>query len=57
MQLDFDEELEPLHGVYGSLDAELEVQRTIKRPELTAFLCLPKKDIGPIKVHVENKGT
>ena len=40
VQLDFDEELGPLHGMSGSADAELEVQRTIKRVELTAFLCL-----------------
>ena len=45
-----------LHGMYGSLDAGLEVQRTIKRKELTAFLCLLKKVIAPIKVHVDNKG-
>ena len=32
------------------------VQRTINRAELTAFLCLPRKVIGPIKVHVDNKG-
>ena len=29
--------------MYGSKEAELEVQRTIKRAELTAFLCLLKK--------------
>ena len=33
-----------LHGVYGSMEAELEVQRTIKRAELTAFFCLLKKN-------------
>ena len=38
------------------MDAELEVQRTIKRAELTAFLCLLTKVIGPIKVRVGNKG-
>ena len=38
------------------MDAELEVQRTIKRAEVTAFLCLLKKVVGPIKVHVDNKG-
>ena len=54
MQLDYDEEL--LNGMYGSMDAELEVQRTIKKAELTAFFCLLKKVIGPIKVHVDNKG-
>ena len=42
----------------GSMEADLEVQRTIKRAGLTAFLCLLKKKkvIGPIKVHVDNKG-
>ena len=49
VQLDVDEELGPLHGVYGSMDAELEVQ-------LTAFLCLRMKVVGPTKVHVDNKG-
>ena len=56
VQLDYDEELGPLLGMYGSMEAELEVQRTIKRAELTAFLCLLKKVIGPMKVHVHNKG-
>ena len=57
VQLDYDEELEFLHGVYGSMVAEFEVQRTIKRAELTAFLYLPKMVIGPITVHVDKKGT
>ena len=39
------------------MDAELEVQRTIKRAELTAFLCFLRKVIRSIKVHVDNKGT
>ena len=39
VQLDYDEEMGPLHGMYGSMEAEYEVQRTIKRAELTAFLC------------------
>ena len=42
--------------VGGTLDAELEVQRTIKRAELTAFLCLLRKAIGPTMVHVDSKG-
>ena len=54
--LDCDEEMGPLHGMFGSMEAELEVQRTIKRAELTAFLCLLERVIGPIKVHVDNKG-
>ena len=44
-----------LHGMYGSMEAEHEVQRTIKRAELTAFLCLLRKVCGPIKIHVDNK--
>ena len=38
------------------MEAEFEVQRTIKRAELTAFLCFLRKVIGPIKVHVHNEG-
>ena len=37
------------------MDAELSAQRTIKRADLTAFLCLLKKGLGPIKVRVDNK--
>ena len=57
VQLDYDEEMGPLHGMYGSMEAELEVQRTIKRAQLTAFLCLPKRVIGPVRAHVDNNGT
>ena len=49
VQLDYDEELGPLHGMYGSMEAGFEVQRTIKTAELTAFFCLLKKVIGSIK--------
>ena len=38
VQVDYDEALGPLRGMYGSMEAELEVQRNIKRAELTAFL-------------------
>ena len=31
------------------------VQRTIKRAELTAFLCHFNRVIGPVRVHVDNK--
>ena len=55
VRLGHDEEMGPMHGMYGTLDAELEVQRTIKRAELTAFLCL-LKNIGPTLNHVDNKG-
>ena len=56
VQLGHDEEKEPTHGMYGTLHAELEVQRTIKRAELPAFLCLLRKAVGPTMVHVDNKG-
>ena len=54
--MDYDEEAGPLHGMYGSMEAAYEVQRTIKRAALTAFWCLLRKVRGPIKVHVDNKG-
>ena len=38
------------------IGGRIEVQRTIKTAELTAFLCLLKKVIGPIKVLVDSKG-
>ena len=50
-QLDYDEEMGSLHGMYGSVRAEFEVQRAIKRAELTAFSCLLNRVIGPIKVY------
>ena len=43
VQLDYDEEMVLLHGMYGSMEAELEIQRTIKRAELTAFVCFLKR--------------
>ena len=55
VQLDH-EELVPMHARHGTLDAELEVQRTIKRAELTAFWCLFWKAIGPTTAHSDNKG-
>ena len=46
-QVDPCEEMEPVHEMYGTLDAELEVQHTMERAELTVFLCLLGKAIGP----------
>ena len=37
LHLDYDEEMGLLHGMYGSMEAENEVQRTIKKADLTAF--------------------
>ena len=52
MQLDHDEEMEPKHEMYGTLDAELEVQRTRTSTELMAFFsCVTKK----IKKKIENR--
>ena len=45
-----------MHGVDGTTDAELEVQRTNERAELTAFLFVLKKGIGRTNAHVDNKG-
>ena len=56
VQLDHDEDMEPMHGMYGTLEAQLEAQHTIKRAELTALLCLLRKAIFPTVVHVDNKG-
>ena len=39
VRLDHDEELGPTLGMYRSVEAEFEVQRTIKRAELTAGNC------------------
>ena len=55
MKLDHDAEMEPMHGMYGTLDVELDVVRTIKRAELTASVS-SKKVIGPTMVHVDNEG-
>ena len=52
VQLDDDEELGPMHGMYGTLEAALEVQRTIKRAD---FLCLLRRAIRPTMVHVDKK--
>ena len=42
--------------VYGTLDAELEVQRTITRAELTAFLCILEGIVGLTTAHVDSQG-
>ena len=56
IHLDLDEELGSMHGMYGSPEAESEVQRSRKKAELTAVRCLLKKVFGPTLVHVDNKG-
>ena len=56
VQLNHDEEMGPMHGMYGTLGAKLEVQRTIKSAKLTAFLCFLRKAISSTLVHVGNKG-
>ena len=49
VRLDYDEEMGPLHGMYGSMEAELEIRRTIKRAELMALLCLLNRVIRPVR--------
>ena len=44
-----------MRGTNGSLDAELEVQRPIKRAELTAFLRLLGRIVGHTTAYVDNK--
>ena len=56
VQLDHDEDMEPMHGMYGALDPDLELQRTIKMAELTAFIRHFRRRVGPTTAHVENKG-
>ena len=53
VQSDHDEE--STHDMYGTLDVELEVQRTIKRAELSVFVCLLRKMTDPTVGHVDNK--
>ena len=54
MRLDHDEERGPMHGMYGTLDAVLEVQRTPSRERhYQFFLCFLRKAFGPTVVHVE----
>ena len=55
VQLHHDEDMGPMHGMYRTLDAKFEVQRTIKRAELITFLCLLRKAIGLTMGHVDNK--
>ena len=47
--------MEPMHGMYGTSDAVLEVQHTVQSGELTSFLCLTRVIIGPTTTHVDNK--
>ena len=46
LQLDNDKEEEPWYAIHGTMLAELEVQRTMKRAELCAFTMLPGR-VGP----------
>ena len=42
-----------MRGMYGTLNAEFEAQRTIKRAKLTA-ISLFRGSVGPTTGHVEN---
>ena len=54
VQLDQDEELGQVHGMYGTLDGEFEAQRTTKRVVLTGFLCLLRRVVEPTTVLVRH---
>ena len=56
LALDCDEEMEPLLGMYGSVDAEFERQRTISRTRSSRLSCVCKKSDWPVRVRVDNKG-
>ena len=56
VQLDYDEEMGPLHGMFGSMAAEFECQRTIKTAVLTAFFCFLRKVGELVKIQLDNKG-
>ena len=56
VRLDHDEDMGPMHGMYGALDPDLELQRTIKRADLTAFIRHFGRVVGPTTDHVDNKG-
>ena len=45
VQLDYDEQMGPLHGMYGSTEAEYEVQRTIKRGGGDSLLAPPQESM------------
>ena len=50
VQLDHDWDMRPMHGMDGTLDAEFEVQRTVKRAGLTFFLSLFGRISGPLRL-------
>ena len=46
-----DEEMDPMRGMYGTLIAGFEVQRTIKSAQLTVFFRLLRRIIGSTTAH------
>ena len=57
VQLDCDTEEEPWLAIYGSILAELEVQRTIKSAEIWAFTMALAEPVGTSTIHTGNLGT
>ena len=43
VHLGHDVEMEPMHGMYGTMGADFVVQRRTKRAEQTTFLCLLRR--------------
>ena len=56
VQLDYDKEDEPRSSMYGTMLAELEVQRMIRRAELWAFTMALAGLVGPSTVHTDSMG-
>ena len=54
VQLDHDQKMGPKHGMRVTLDAELEVQRIVKRAGSRAFFCLLRRMNGVTTAHVHN---
>ena len=55
-RLNLDSNEGPLFGRHGTLQADLDVQRTIKAAVLIAFLSLLRRVTGPTTAHVDNNG-
>ena len=56
VQLDHDEDCWPMHGMHGTLDPDLELQRTVKRADLTAFIRHFGRIVDLATDHVDIKG-
>ena len=56
VKLNYDKEEEPLHTIYGTMLAGLEVQKTITRAEQCAFTMALSELVSPSTIHTDNMG-